>query len=45
MLEYILVSDRDSKVLKSSTDYYEIKRLYNLIVKAGGEVTLFKAIK
>jgi len=43
--EYILVSDKNSKVLKSSTDYQEIKKLANLIRSAGGEVTIFKEVK
>jgi hypothetical protein len=40
--EWILVSDRTSKVLKSSLDRYELVRLANVIRKAGGEVTIFK---
>lgn len=43
--EYLLVSDKDSKVLKSSTDYQEIKNLATLVRRAGGEVTIFKSIK
>ncbi len=43
--EYLLVSDKDSKVLKSSTDYNEILKLANLIQRAGGEVTLFKSMQ
>jgi hypothetical protein len=43
--EYLVVSDRDSKILKSTTDYYEAVRLANLIRRGGGEVTIFKATK
>ncbi len=41
--EYLLVTDRDSKVLKSSTDWYEVVKLANLIRRGGGEVTIFKS--
>ena len=44
-MEYIVVSDRDSKVLFSSTDWNEIKRIANLCRASGGEVTIFKATK
>lgn len=43
MTEYILVSDKDSKVLKSSPDRFLIIRLANMIRKAGGQVTIFKS--
>jgi len=43
--EYLLVSDKDSQVLKSSHDYQEVKTLATLIRKAGGEVTVFKSTK
>lgn len=43
--EYLLVSDRDSKVLKSSENWYEIVKLANLIRRGGGEVTVFKSTK
>lgn len=43
--EYLLVADKTSKVLLSTLDYYEAKRLANLIRKGGGEVTLFKSTK
>ena len=43
--EYILVSDKTSEVLKSDSDYMTIKKLAGIIRKAGGEVTIFKAIK
>jgi len=44
-VEYLLVSDKDSKVLKSSTDYNEILKLANLIRKADGEVTIFRSLQ
>ncbi len=43
--EYLLVSDKTSEVLKSDSDYMVIKKLAGIIRKAGGEVTIFKAIK
>ena len=42
-VEYLLVSDKDSKVLKSSLDWYEVVKLANLIRRGGGEVTIFKS--
>ncbi len=44
-LEYILVADKNSIVLKSSTDYREIVSLAAFVRKAGGEVTIFRALK
>lgn len=43
--EYLLVTDKDSKILKSSLDRFELIRLANIIRKGGGEVTIFKATK
>lgn len=43
--EYVLISDRDSRVLKSSLDRVEVVRLANLMRRAGGEVTVFKSTK
>lgn len=43
--EYLLVTDKTSKVLKSSLDRFEIIRLANVIRKGGGEVTIFKSTK
>lgn len=43
-VEYILVSDRDSKVLFSGT-YQQCVRRANFARAAGGEVTIFKATK
>lgn len=45
MSEYILVTDKDSKVIKSSPDYKEILTFATIIRKAGGEVTIFKALQ
>ncbi len=44
-LEYILVADKTSLVLKSTTDYKEIVTLAAFVRKAGGEVTIFRALK
>jgi hypothetical protein len=43
--EYLLVTDKDSKILKSSLDRFELIRLANIIRKGGGEVTIFKSTK
>lgn len=43
IIEYLVVGDKDSKILKSTTDYHEAKRLANLIRRGGGEVTIFKS--
>lgn len=43
--EYIVVTDRDSKVILSTQDHYEAVRLANKIRAAGGEVTIFKSTK
>lgn len=42
--EYILVTDRDSLVIKSGT-YQECVTQANFARKCGGEVTIFKATK
>ncbi len=42
--EYILVTDKTSKILQSGT-YNELKKLAGLIRRGGGEVTIFKATK
>lgn len=42
--EYLVVSDKNSKVLKSTQNYYEAVRLANIIRRGGGEVTIFRAI-
>lgn len=41
--EYLLVSNHDSKVLKSDTNRYELLKLANIIRRGGGEVTVFKS--
>jgi hypothetical protein len=43
--EYIVVADKTSVVLKSTTDWYEAVRYANLIRRGGGEVTIFKSTK
>ena len=43
--EYIVVSDKNSKVLLSTTNYYEAKKLLNKIRSAGGEATLFRSMQ
>lgn len=43
--EYLLVADRSSKLLQSSTDRFEIIRLANVIRRGGGEVTVFKSTR
>lgn len=45
MTEYIVVSDKNSKVLLSTIDYYEALKFANKVRQAGGEVTLFKSMK
>jgi hypothetical protein len=45
MIEYILVTDKDSKVLKSSESYQEILKLASVIRAANGEVTIFKSLE
>ena len=44
-IEYIVVSDHDSKVLKSTRNWSEAVRLANLIRRGGGSVTIFKSTK
>lgn len=43
--EYLVVSDKNSKILKSDTDRYAVIRLANVIRRGGGEVTVFKSTK
>lgn len=43
--EYLVVSDKNSKVILSTTEYREAVRMANLIRAAGGEVTVFKSLK
>lgn len=42
--EYLLVTDKDSKILQSG-GYNEMKKLAGLIRRGGGEVTIFKSTK
>lgn len=44
-IEYIIVSDSTSEVIKSSNALGEIRKLANLIRKSGGNVTIFKSTK
>lgn len=43
--EYLVVTDKTSKILKSTTKYNEAVKLANLIRRGGGEVTIFKATR
>jgi hypothetical protein len=43
--EYILVSDKDSKVIACERSYLAIKGIALLCRSSGGEVTIFKAMK
>ena len=43
-IEYLLVSDKANKIIKSSLDYNEIVKMANLIRGAGGEVTIFRSL-
>lgn len=45
-IEYIVVvADKTSKVLLSTTDWNQAVRYANRMRRAGGEVTIFKATK
>lgn len=43
--EYLVVTDKTSKILLSTRDWNEALRLANLIRRGGGEVTIFKSTK
>lgn len=43
--EYLVVSDKDSKVILSSPFYHIVKRQAKLIRDAGGQVTVFKSLE
>jgi hypothetical protein len=43
--EYLVVSDKNSKILLSTTDWYEAVRLAAKIRHAGGGCTIFKSTK
>jgi hypothetical protein len=40
---YIVVSDHNNEVLKSTPDWYEAVKMANLIRRGGGSVTIFKS--
>jgi len=44
-LEWLLVTDKTSRILKASADRYELVKLANVIRRGGGEVTIFKSTK
>ena len=44
-IEYLTVSDTTSKVVLSSTDLNEHRRLLGQLRKCGGQATIFKALK
>lgn len=44
-VEYLTVSDTTSKVVLSSTDLNEHRRLLGQLRKCGGQATIFKALK
>ncbi len=43
--EYLIVADKTSKIVLSTTDFAEVRKEVSFIRKAGGEVTVFKATK
>lgn len=43
--KYLLVSNQNSRILRSSPDRYELIKLAGVIRRAGGRVTIFKATK
>lgn len=42
--EYVVISDVNSKVLLSTPDYYEARKLLNRIAHSGGAASLFKLL-
>ena len=44
-IDYLTVSDTTSKVVLSSTDLNEHRRLLGQLRKCGGQATIFKALK
>ena len=44
-IEYLTVSDTTSKVVLSSTDLNEHRRLLGQLRECGGQATIFKALK
>lgn len=45
MKEYIVVSDTNSKVILSTTNWYEAVKVANKIRHCGGQCTIFKATR
>lgn len=45
MKEYLVVTDKDSKIVLSTSNYYEAKRFANTARRCGGEVTIFVSTK
>lgn len=45
LTEYLVVSDKNSKIVLSTTDFAQIRQTVSLVRKAGGEVTVFKSTK
>lgn len=43
--EYLVVTDKTSEVLLSTTNWYDAVKTANLIRRGGGEVTIFKSTK
>jgi hypothetical protein len=43
--EYIVVTDKDSKVVLSTLNRFEAIRFANTVRKCGGEVTIFKSTR
>ena len=44
-IDYLTVSDTTNKVVLSSTDLNEHRRLLGQLRKCGGQATIFKALK
>lgn len=44
-VEYIVVTDKTSNVVKSTTNYLEALRFASQVRKCDGEVTIFKSLK
>lgn len=43
--EYLVIADRNSKILLSTTEWSEAVKCANLCRRASGEVTIFKSTK
>lgn len=43
--EYLLVTDKTSKIILSTTDYKAVTKQARLIRSAGGEVSIFKKLE